>query len=183
MCRNRPKRARKLIRDICDSEAARPITLSETKMRARSLGRSCTCHCGQMFPTGTALAAHAFRVHGTCRPTSRYAFESNSCLNCLLQFSTRNGLVEHLDAGQGICLLNTLLRVPPTTDAEEFELRSVAQTIKKCKIGSGLPKHAVDFPAFRIHGPMWKMVDIQGQNVLHTDKRHPVGPGSQLRCP
>ena len=183
MCRELPKKARKLVRDICDGKEARSITIAETKAKTRTLTRTCTCFCGKMFATGTALAVHAFKAHGVSRPISRYAFADNSCLNCLLQFSTRNGLIAHLEAGQGICLLNTLLRVPPTTDDEEMDLRAAAQKIKLCKQKAGTGRHAVDFPAFRIHGPMWKMIDMQGQNVLHTDKRHPVGPGSQIRCP
>ena len=91
--------------------------------------------------------------------------------------------MKHLETGQGICLLNTLLRVPPSSDLEEKTLREEAQQIVIKKQRGGHGRYAADFPAFRLHGPMWKMVDIQGQNVLHTDTRHPVGPGSQLRCP
>ena len=136
-----------------------------------------------MFPTGTALAVHAFKVHGLRRPTSRYTFDTNSCLNCMLQFSTRNGLIEHLQCGMRICLLNIILRLPPTTEAEDVQLRADAQKLRRENRRSGIGRHIVDFPAYRVHGPMWRMVNIQGCNVTHMDREHPVGPGSRLGCP
>ena len=136
-----------------------------------------------MCTTSIALAVHGFKVHGIAFPVGRYAYGPNACLNYMLQFSTRNGLVGHLQCGSRICLLNTLLRVPPTTDIEDSELRLEAQKPKLAKVKGGHGRHTVDFPAFRLHGPVWYMVNIHGQNVCHTDKQHPVGPGFQLRLP
>ena len=82
-----------------------------------------------------------------------------------------------------ICYLNTCLRMPPLTDAEDAEARSEAQVQTLAKIRDGHDQHVVDFPAFRIHGPMWFMIDAHGQSVRHTDKGHPVGPGTRHRSP
>ena len=100
---------------------------AETRKKAKQLAQTCTCFCGKMFATSTAKAVHAFKVHGVVSPTCRFAYGSNACLNCLLQFSTRNGLIEHLQCGTRLCLLNTHLRVAPTTDLEDIELRAKAQ--------------------------------------------------------
>ena len=56
--REEPKRARNLIRRICDSMEARSTTLAEQQKAIISLKGSHTCHCGRSFDSQPALDGH-----------------------------------------------------------------------------------------------------------------------------
>ena len=48
---------------------------------------------------------------------------------------------------------------------------------------AGNHQHLVEHPAFRLPGPLWRIIDVHGNFVSYADRRHPVGPGKQLRLP
>ena len=52
---------------------------------------------------------------------------------------------------------------------------------KKQNLRAGLGQHFVEAPAFRLHGPMWHMIGLDGNFIDPHDKRHPVGPGKRWR--
>ena len=76
-----------------------------------------------------------------------------------------------------MCLPNTLLRVPALTEVDEANARRVAQQDKSKKVHGGYGQHAADWPVYRIPGPLWKLVGLNGDFVDASDKRHPMGPG------
>ena len=185
-CRIVPKRARAVVRKNCDAPAARSVTLSETRPNIAKLEACRSCYCGKSFSSTAAYAVHAFKAHGIIPPVCVYAPSDGRCRCCLLQFDTRQGLIDHLSRDQrggNLCLLNCLLRIPPLSREEETEARAVSQAIKIAKVHKGEHQHFRERPAVRVYGPMWRLIDIDGNFVSPNDKRHPVGPGKQWRSP
>ena len=69
------------------------------------------------------------------------------------------------------------------TVEEELEERRIAQISKLARVHAGHGPHFVESPACRIEGPMWRVIDLQGNFLNYADRRHPVGPGRRLRLP
>ena len=181
LCRQEPKRARLLLRTACDSVPARSVTLAETKQRIVKLQSCLACHCGATFHSQSAFSVHQAKKHAILPVVGLFADESYTCLACLLHFSTRQGLINHLQYGSRLCLLNTLLRVQPMGNDEHLRIRSEAQALKLQKVHVGIHQHAVDFPAYRLQGPHWQLLSLEGNFIHHSDPRHPAGPGKQKR--
>ena len=67
------------------------------------------------------------------------------------------------------------------TMEDELEERRIAQISKLARVHAGHSQHLVETPAFRVEGPMWRIIDVDGTFINYDNKRHPVGPGKQLR--
>ena len=72
-------------------------------------------------------------------------------------------------------------RAWPIDYAEEG--RCNAQISKLARVDAGHGQHVVESPAYRIEGPMWRIMDEHGNFLKYADRRHPVGPGRKLRLP
>ena len=118
-CSAAPKAARNCVRELCDSKEARSPELAESQPRFARLSECLSCHCGAVFLCKRTLAAHQFKKHATRPAVNRYADPSNACLICLTQFSNRQLLCDHLKHNE-ICLLNSVLRMPPTSTEVEM---------------------------------------------------------------
>ena len=165
--RNDPSSARRTVRKVCDSIAARSLTLGEVRPNVRAISVRATCQCGKSFQSAFALDVHRARVHGYRQPAHFFAGEDMTCHCCLLQFGCRQHLVKHLAIKSPLCLLNTLLRFPPLSRESECDLKTESAEVK-CN----------DAPAaFRINGPTWPVIDLKG-DILHGLSRfHPAGSG------
>ena len=143
------------------------MTIAESRPNICAISTRATCHCGKMFLSAKALAVHKARVHGYRQPAHFYAGEDMIWHCCLLQFGCRQHLVTHLAEKSPLCLLNTLLRCPPISREDETEFRTRAAGVKCC-----------DAPAaYRISGPTWPVIDLNG-DILHGLSRfHPAGRG------
>ena len=167
------------MRKVSDCASARSLTVLEQKSSVRNLQNSVTCPCGWRGKSVQSLHGHRWSAHGMFAPAQFYAGESNSCGTCLVSFSNRKLLMNHLTRGSGICLLNLLLRRPPL-DLDELEAirkKETADTISR--IHKGLPAHLAVSPAFRKCGPLMPLIYTDGSVVDVSDRRHPYGPGKR----
>ena len=139
-----------------------------------------SCPCGRSFNTKAAFAVHQFKAHGIIPTVCWYAHADGFCHACRLQFANRQGLIFHLQRSVGVCLLNVLLKLPALSPDEEAEARRLSQAVKLNKIHKGIGQYAVEHLVFRVPGPLWNLIDIDGTFVGYDDKRHPWGPGKKL---
>ena len=182
LCRNDPKKARRIIRKACDSMMAQSLTIMETKPAIIALRRTWTCHCGSSFKTKANLGLHQFRKHGKLPPWSFYASNEALCRCCMLQFSARNALLLHFK-NSPLCILNIILREEPLTVELEVEARRLAQEEKLSRIRAGYCQHFTEVPCFRVCGPVYPLVSLDGEWILPSNRKHPRGPGSRQYIP
>ena len=128
------------------------------------------------------LAVHQFKKHNIRPAVSCYADPSNACLVCLLHFPNRQLMCKHLQHSY-LCLLNAVLRVPPMHAYTEAQVREREQICKLSMLRSGFSQHKIVFPSFRLSGPRLPCIAHDGTIVQVSEKRHPRGPGKQLRLP
>ena len=140
-----------------------------------------TCECGASFGSIAALSVHRCKAHNIYPVVHRYADTSNQCRACLTQFSTYQGVREHLQRGSPICLLNILLRVPPKSDAEDKEDRAVAAAIARINKRGGHARYLASEPATRAEGPLWKFMSLDCGFIDDSCKQHPCGPGKRKK--
>ena len=100
-CRAEPKSARRLVRKVCSSDMARELAVAE------------------QVP-GRLHSSHLQVAHGVTQPAMFYAEASGICRCCLMKSANRRLLINHLQRGSKVCLLNILLRVEPLTDEQEL---------------------------------------------------------------
>ena len=100
----------------------------------------------------------------------------------MTQFSNRKLLSEHLDRGQ-LCLLNTVLRMPPLSSHVEDLVNQREKAAIASRVSAGYCAHKTEFPCFHLYGPMQPIIDIHGTVISYFDKRHPRGPGKPKRIP
>ena len=82
-------------------------------------------------------------------------------------------LVNHLAQKSPLCLLNCLLRLQPHTAEQEALLRAKEHAVNPL----GKPDHA----AFRVLGPAWNIMNLDGQFVHGLHRDHPTGRGRGKR--
>ena len=174
--RANPKRARTLVRNICDASAARSLTIGEKLPALRELNGVCSCHCGRMFASKAALDGHRASFHLELSTVQWFADPSNVCLSCLVCFSNRSGLCSHLTYGTGVCLLNTLIRMPPLSDDVIRAALKHERISAVARERAGLGTNLVDTPAHRLKGPLWQHIDFDGTFISVKSNRHPFGP-------
>ena len=149
------------------------MALNEVQPRIAGLSMQCTCQCGKAFATSAALAVHRTQVHGYLAATSFYAEDDHLCTCCLVQFGCRRMLISHLAQKSPLCLLNCLLRLQPLSAERELLLR----TEDREKNPSGKSAHA----AFRVYGPTWNVMNLDGQFLHGLHRDHPAGSGRGKR--
>ena len=179
-CRAEPKAARRLVRKICTSQEAREITLA-LHSPARE---QCTfsCQCGKVLKSKAAYHKHLQFQHGIHPPAAFYAEASGVCRCCLLKFDNRRLLINHLQRGSKLCLLNLLLRVEPLTLEGELGERDKAAPAAQSHGRCGVSRSLAVKPALRLSGPINHLVDINGNHVSTSHRSHPLGrrPGRKV---
>lgn len=167
------------MRKVCDSSAARSLTVMEQKASVKHLQNSVTCSCGWRGTSVHSLHGHRWSAHGIFSPAQYFVGELNTCGTCLVAFSCRRLLLNHLTLGSGICLLNLLLRRQPLPLSELEAIREKEQAAILSRIHSGLSTHLAVSPAFRKCGPLLPLLYTDGSVVDVSDRRHPYGPGKR----
>ena len=147
------------VRKLCDSKEARSLQLAEPQPRIARLSECLTCHCGSVFQCKRTLAAHQFKKHATRPAVNRYADPSNACLICLTQFSNRQLLCDHLKH-MDICLLNSVLRMPPTSTEVELLVLERERIYKASRVRAGYREHKAIFPCFHLYGPLLPVIGL-----------------------
>lgn len=106
------------------------MTLAETRPQNLKLTATLSCHCGKSFSSRSAFAVHQFKRHGITPAVGRYTDASNACTSCLLQCSTRQSLIDHVQYESKLRILNIPLRVEHLSVDAETNCRENAQKLK-----------------------------------------------------
>jgi hypothetical protein len=180
--RESPKAARTLVRKVCHSELARSVSVCEQTKAIARLDMSYNCWCGTSFNSKAALDRHKGTVHDAVTPVQWYA-AGNTCFACMTSFSNREGLIFHLSRGHGTCMLNTILRLPPISREDLDAYRKHERIATLARERAGVTQHKVDRPPIRVAGPLWLMIDLQGNRVDTSSNAHPFGPQKRKYIP
>ena len=117
-CVEDPAAARRLVRKVCESKAARTRSVQEFRPSIAT-SEAHTCHCGRVCKSLGGLASHKLLAHGDRAVTAWYAEASGLCGCCGTQFDNRTILMAHLSRGSQLCLLNLVLTTTPMSAAVE----------------------------------------------------------------
>ena len=172
-CQADPKAARRLIRKVCTSQQARGQSFQEGSVMR--LQNHFSCSCGKVLASRAAYSAHQSLVHDITPPANYYAEANGFCRCCLANFSNRGLLINHLQRGSRVCLLNLLLRFQLLSEDEEKAQRALAAPVKLCDLRAGRPAHYATVPVMRVHGPSNLLLDVHGNTISATSKLHPHG--------
>ena len=88
----------------------------------------------------------------------------------------------HLTRGSKLCLLNLVARIEPFTAETEAVHREGARKTAVSNRKQGATLHKANCPAFRVPWVCNALYDLQGNHVLHGDKRHPWTTGAGKVC-
>ena len=139
--------------------------------------RSTLVFCGASFKSKAALDGHRGTFHGIEGPKQFYIAGTNACHCCLVKFSNRKLLTNHMRYNTGyICLLNTILKVPPMPAKDLALIRSAERTLEAVREKEGVSRHLAEDASVRLCGPIWPIIDLTGVLVPETSKLHPFGP-------
>ena len=152
-CTGAPKLLRRFV-EYCRSPAANLCQSWAKTASQRALGQVFVCHeCGAQCAGKQVLAAHRWTKHGTMRPTREYV-DGTHCVVCMLEFHTRDRLVQHLERSSPQCGAYTMNTLPKLPADEVFRLnRDAAIHIKQLKGAGRCRVHAL-LPCFRVPGPL-----------------------------
>lgn len=177
-CRSDAKAARSLVRKACDSDGARALCISQ--FRPSSFTASYfSCPCGKICKTRAGYATHQYRMHGIRAPAVWYTSPDNHCQCCGMVFSCRGLLMNHLQRGSTLCLLNIVLTCDPLSPEEEEDQRTAAAVKRAEALLVGPNPNLAVMPAYRLTWVCKRVFDVTGTQVSPFDKRHPwyVGKG------
>ena len=92
-------------------------------------------------------------------------------------------LLYHLTRGSGVCLLNTIVRSPSLPPEVVRGALKDERVHTLARERAGASRHLVVVPAFRVIGPLWKIIDFDGSTVPESSNRHPYGPQKRKYLP
>jgi hypothetical protein len=173
-CRTEPKAARRLVRKVCISKEAREVALSVSSVAREQ--NTFSCQCGKVLKSKAAYCKHVQFQHGIQPPAAFYAEANGLCRCCLLKFDNRRLLINHLQRGSKLCLLNLLLRVAPLSQESELEERIKSAPVAQAHGKSGVSRSLAVKPALRVSGPLNRLFAIDGNLVPSSHRSHPLGP-------
>ena len=182
MCRDQPKAARSLIRKCCDKKEARTTSHAALLAVLRG-GNGFSCPCGWNGHTLQAYHAHLWQRHHITSPVQSYLNDELTCPTCLIVFSSRQLLQNHLSRGFGatVCLLNAVVRSQPLSVQDLVAHRSRASDIITKNIHCGLPAYHASKPPMISFGPLWQLFRVDGTEILWSHKDHPYFRGKCKR--
>eukprot|EP00973_Karenia_brevis_P016097 2201074-Karenia_brevis.AAC.1 len=93
------------------------------------------------------------RAHAWLHP-AHYHAPSSVCMCCLLDFHTRNRLLQHLMYKSSVCLHNLLLRGPLLTELEVRTLNAAHLQDEADLRRAGFRRSKAKAPVVRLEGPL-----------------------------
>ena len=118
-----------------------------------------TCsQCGDTFNEYQPLAVHMANKHGTKRAARLYARADRTCTSCLLVFSTRARLVDHLAEKNPVCMLTAAWHTTPLSVDEAAHLDRRAALLEKTTAASGRRFSFSPTPVSQALGPLQRLI-------------------------
>ena len=132
------------------------------------------CHmCSRCFPSNQTRALHLFKVHGV-KSDVRLRIDTTHCPVCMLQFHTRERVLNHVKFRSKVCR-TYICDGPPILTVEMADaLDMQEQESNRKRAACGVRRHKLtkeSGPCFRMPGPLISI------NVSAPSDHHTLGRG------
>ena len=135
--------------------------------------------CNKQFYSLQSFSLHQFKAHGI-RNLCRQYVAGSVCPLCLVNFHTRERLLNHVRYRSIICR-KYVMKGPPPLSMEEADQLDADDRLKMRQLRSaGNRKHSAtrdDGVCHRAHGPLLHNIDVPNPST-----HHPFGKGRNYKC-
>jgi len=170
-----PQKYKRLFSDACRSTAANVVASWATTATLSPLANHWLCdQCEKACATKQALSVHRWRKHGMKR-YERLLVSTTFCEICLLEFHSRQRLLNHVAEKSDICRQCYHLLGPKLTLEQANEMDAYEAAHSQANKAKGLPRHQAKELCFRLQGPLHPVV--APFTVHETGCHHPLGIG------
>mmetsp|Transcript_28774 Transcript_28774/g.51244 ORF Transcript_28774/g.51244 Transcript_28774/m.51244 type:complete len:139 (-) Transcript_28774:48-464(-) len=126
--------------------------------------------CPKDFGTKQACHLHMNRKHQWQHEAYKYA-PGTFCACCLLEFHSRNRVLQHLMYKSPTCLANLKLRGPLVT-SEELQVLNQQARLEEAELRkAGLRRSKAKLLVIRLSGPVWPIINFNEESAA----MHPRG--------
>ena len=175
--RDNKKSFSKLVIKTCSLKFANVVTQWATTPAIAALSESHVCDlCAATFRTKQSLAVHKFRTHGA-KSIERQYIHGTHCPICLVEFWTRERVINHVRYRSKVCRENLLVRPPELTQQQADELDVLEQDTFRKMQSCGNRRHKAVKPCLQASGPLLPIVIDPERSSAH----HPLGWGHSHR--
>ena len=163
----------KSVMKTCSLKLANVVSQWAVSPAIAVLGETHICNfCEASFRTRQALAVHRFKVHGA-KSIERQYLHGTQCPICLVEFWTRERVVNHVRYRSKVCRENLLVRPPELTPLQADHLDELEQESVRKMQSCGNRRHKADQPCAQAAGPLLPIVLDPDRVSAH----HPLGKG------
>ena len=163
----------KLVMKSCSLRLANVVTQWAVSPAIAVLGETHTCSfCEAPFRTRQALAVHRFKVHGA-KSIERQYLAGTRCPICMVEFWTRERVVNHVRYRSKVCRENLLVRPPELSPQQADHLDELEQESFRKMQSCGNRRHKAIEPCVQAAGPLLPIVLDPDRMSAH----HPLGWG------
>ena len=161
----------------CSLSIANVVTQWARSPAIATLGETHECEmCGNAFRTKQALAVHRFKTHGS-KSIERQYLPGTQCPICLVEFWTRERVINHVRYRSKVCRENLLVRLPELSQQQADHLDEFEQETFRKMQACGNRRHKAIEPCIQASGPLLLIVLDPDRVSAH----HPLGKGHS-RC-
>ena len=169
---------RKKVKKVCLSPFANLVTQWATTPSQCLAGLSAKCDsCSKMLKSYQGLQLHLAKSHGI-KSIVRCYVEGVHCPICMVQFASRECVINHVRYRSKVCYENLLIRPPKLTREEADELDKIDLSRHADLQAKGLRRHAATVGCIRLTGPLMPIVIDPSKESSH----HALGRGHQHRA-
>ena len=160
------------------SPLANQVERWATTKALKSIATSFECSaCSRRFDTRQKYSVHLFKVHHIKSIERKYV-NTTHCPICMIEFWTRERILNHLRYKSQVCRQNLLLRGPLLSDceADSLDRDELVDSIRPLSVQL-LRRHHTLKPCFRLPGPLPHTII----DPATTSDHHSLGIGRQYR--
>ena len=164
---------RKSVMRTCSLTIANVISQWANTPAIVVLGETHKCsQCDRSFRTRQSLAVHRFKAHGI-KSIERQYLPHSQCPICLVEFWTRERVINHVRYRSMVCRENLLIRPPELSPQQADRLDELEQENFRKMQSRGNRRHKVVEPCVQAAGPLLPIV-LDPDNI---SAHHPLGRG------
>ena len=169
---------KKKVKEICLSPFANLVTQWASTPSQCLAGLSAKCNvCNKMLKSYQGLQLHLAKSHDI-KDIVRCYVEGIHCPICMVQFASRECVINHVRYRSRVCYENLLVRPPRLTREEADELDKIDLARHADLQAKGLRRHAATVGCARLSGPLMPIVIDPSKESSH----HALGRGHQHRA-
>ena len=168
LLRDYPKQSKALFAAIClqlSTTAVCEAAATPDSPSAAIIADRFPCrHCDKVKKSYQARAVHEAKQHRVLRPLRKY-ITGTVCPTCLTQFGSRSKAIDHVaEKSKAVCLVNTILRVPPISDDAASALDDLYRPLEAANRKRGQRYNQCDVKAKQCEGPLHQLYVPRGHS-------------------